>query len=52
VIGSVWVTSRDDGTISRIDPATNRVEARIEVGNDPEGIVVDDNVVWVAVQGR
>ena len=39
-----------DGTVSRIDPATNEVVATIEVGNAPAGIAVGDGFVWVAVQ--
>jgi YVTN family beta-propeller protein len=31
--GSVWVANRGDGTVSRIDPATNRVVATITIGN-------------------
>jgi YVTN family beta-propeller protein len=48
--GSVWVTNAGDGTISRIDPATNNVTKTIKVGNDPEGIIVGEGRVWVAVQ--
>jgi YVTN family beta-propeller protein len=48
--GSVWVANRGDGTVSRIDPARNHVTATIRVGNAPEGIVVHDNLVWLAVQ--
>jgi YVTN family beta-propeller protein len=48
--GSIWVTNRDDGTISRIDPATNKVTETIDVGNHPDGIVVHNGLVWVAVQ--
>ena len=36
--GAVWVPNEADGTISRIDPATNRVVATIRVG-DPQQLV-------------
>jgi YVTN family beta-propeller protein len=50
--GSVWVANGNDGTVWRIDPRTNMVTKKIEVGNDPEGIVVAHDLVWVAVQAR
>ncbi|HEX6404605.1 MAG TPA: hypothetical protein VF003_15805 [Pseudonocardiaceae bacterium] len=31
--GAVWVPNTGDGTISRIDPTTNRVKATIKIGN-------------------
>ena len=52
--GSVWATSFRDGTLSRIDPETDRVTAKIEisagVANDVE---VDERsgAVWVASHG-
>jgi virginiamycin B lyase len=50
--GAVWVTNAGDGTVSRIDPTKHEVTKTITVGNDPEGIVVSENLVWVAVQAR
>jgi YVTN family beta-propeller protein len=47
---AVWVANAGDGTVSRIDPAANEVTTTITVGNDPEGIVVAENRVWVTVQ--
>jgi YVTN family beta-propeller protein len=47
--GAVWVTNSAAGTVSRIDPATNREEA-IDVGNSPAGIAVYRGLVWVSVQ--
>ena len=47
--GAVWVTNFAAGTVSRIDPATNREEA-IDVGNSPAGITVYRGLVWVSVQ--
>ena len=46
----VWVANNDDGTVSRIDPATEEVVATIEIG--PIGlsdvVVAGDGSVWVA----
>jgi YVTN family beta-propeller protein len=39
-----------DGTVARIDPATNEVLRIIEVENAPAGIVVADGFVWFAVE--
>jgi virginiamycin B lyase len=36
--GAVWVPNEADGTVSRIDPATNRVVATIHVG-DPQQLL-------------
>jgi YVTN family beta-propeller protein len=44
---SVWVANEDDGTVSRIDPATNQVRV-IEVGKRPGLIAVGEGSVWVA----
>jgi YVTN family beta-propeller protein len=43
------VANRDDGTLSRIDPSTNRVVATIHVGGQPESVAVGGGAVWVAV---
>jgi DNA-binding SARP family transcriptional activator/DNA-binding beta-propeller fold protein YncE len=47
--GAVWVANTAAGTVSRIDPATNREKA-IDVGNSPAGIFVYRGLVWVSVQ--
>jgi virginiamycin B lyase len=44
----VWVANTIDGTVSRIDPRTNRVTATIRVGADPKQLAVGDGAVWVA----
>lgn len=44
--GFVWVSSSDDGTITRIDPVT-RAARTYEVGGIPGQIVVDDEAVWI-----
>jgi tRNA A-37 threonylcarbamoyl transferase component Bud32 len=36
------------GRLARIDPATNRVEQTIAVGNGPSAVAVDGSGVWVA----
>jgi DNA-binding beta-propeller fold protein YncE len=56
--GSVWVaayrrrTGRSylGGTVIRIDPVTNRVVARVALGDlGPDGILAAHGLVWVAV---
>jgi len=50
--GSAWVVnSGGDGTVSRIDPATNEVIATIPVGADPQGAAFGDRSVWVVNSG-
>ena len=49
--GAVWVTNTRHGTVSRIDPATNRVKATIQVKALPAGVAVDKEAVWVAITG-
>jgi len=46
---SVWVTNKLDGTVSRIDPATNRVVGTFRVGAWPDHVAVDAGNVWVAL---
>lgn len=49
--GSIWVTNDREGTVSRIDPATNSIVATIEVArpgnNSANAIAADDTSVWV-----
>jgi YVTN family beta-propeller protein len=50
--GAVWVASVEDGTIMRIDPATNEVVATIPVsagGDGPWDVVAGEGGVWVTV---
>ena len=47
--GSVWVANSGDGTVSRIDPRTDRVAATIRVGQSPQELVVTAGAVWVSV---
>ena len=37
------------GLLSKVDPDTNRLVTSIELGFRPEGVVVADGLVWVAV---
>jgi YVTN family beta-propeller protein len=48
--GSVWVTNRSDGTVTRIDPTT-LVSETIPVGHSPAAIAVNDAGAWVANAG-
>jgi YVTN family beta-propeller protein len=45
----VWVTNQVAGTVSRIDPRTNKVVKTIQLGFSPHGLVGADGTVWVAV---
>ena len=51
--GSVWVTNASRGTLSRVDPRTGEVAAKIEVGRGATGVAVDEDsgAVWVASGG-
>jgi len=47
-LGSVWVANSFDGTITRIDPATDSVRAAITVGDGPNAIAITPGAVWVS----
>jgi virginiamycin B lyase len=60
--GSVWVVARPGlrccppqsigtGTLTRIDPTTNTVDATIDVRGDPAGVAVGEGSVWIADAG-
>ena len=50
---AVWVSNVQDGTVSRIDPATNEVVANVEVGAQPcDGVVGPDGAVWIPNRGE
>ena len=51
-VEAVWVANTDAGTVSRIDPDTNRVVQTIDLGEAPAGLVVAGNLLWVTVQER
>jgi len=44
----VWVTSADDGTLSRLDPSTGGLVHPIGIGADVNGVAVGFGSVWVA----
>ena len=45
---AVWVANGEDGTVTRIDPATGQPSGPMPVGSGPEGIAVTPAAVWVA----
>ena len=45
---AVWVTDKEDGTVSRIDPATMEVTGAFYVGAGPDGVALTNDSVWVA----
>jgi YVTN family beta-propeller protein len=47
---AVWVANSQDATVSRVDPATNRVVATVMVGEGPTGLAVGSGgrSVWVS----
>jgi YVTN family beta-propeller protein len=47
--GAVWVAN-GNAEVVRVDPDTNEVVARIQVGNDPSAIATGDGSVWVVDQ--
>jgi YVTN family beta-propeller protein len=52
--GAIWVANHHGGTVSRIDPATNKVVANIKVATPgasggPQGIAAGLGSVWVGV---
>jgi streptogramin lyase len=49
---AVWVSSPVQGTVTRISTATRDIEAVIEVGGYPQGIVANSAEVWVATGDR
>ena len=60
--GAIWVAARPafrccppepvgTGTLTRIDPATDSVDATIPIGGQPAGIAVGDGAIWIADPG-
>jgi YVTN family beta-propeller protein len=45
--GSLWVTSFESGTVTRVDPSTLRPTRVIRVGRNPTGIASCGGYVWV-----
>ena len=46
----VWAADSVDGKVSRIDPHTNKVTAKVPIGA-PQAIAAGDGSVWVSVAG-
>ena len=46
--GGVWVSLLGHDEVARIDPATDKIVARIPVGEAPAGIALTPGSVWVA----
>jgi YVTN family beta-propeller protein len=44
--GVVWVASKDDGTVDRIEDGA--VTDTIDVGSNPVGVALSDDALWVA----
>jgi hypothetical protein len=44
--GSMWVVSRGEGSVWRIDTVTRKV-VRIGVGAGPGDVAVDDQAAWI-----
>lgn len=47
----VWVTNLVDDTVSRIDPATNRVGRVIHMPAEPRDLAIGQGRVWVTLAG-
>ena len=45
----VWVANASRGTVTRIDPRSNRVDAVIRLGNAPRALAWDGKRLWVSV---
>lgn len=48
----VWAISFQEGTLTRIDPATNIAAATIEVGSGAASVVSDGDSLWVVGYGQ
>lgn len=48
----VWLTSYDNGVVERIDPETNEVEFRAELGGNINGITEGLGGIWVTDTGQ
>jgi YVTN family beta-propeller protein len=60
--GAVWVVARPAfhccpattvgiGTLTRIDPTTNSIKAKVPIGGAPVGVAVGEGSVWIADAG-
>jgi YVTN family beta-propeller protein len=48
--GGIWVASKLDRTVTRLDPATGKIIATIELGNEPQRLAAGGGAVWVSVR--
>ena len=44
---TLWVSSRDDGTITRVDVGTGTIATTIDVGAPPGGLAVEGDDLWI-----
>ena len=44
---AIWVLSRTQGTITRIDPSTKESTGVVQVGPTPVGLAVGNGAIWV-----
>ena len=49
VAGGRWVANASRGTVTRVDPRTNRADAVIRLGNAPRALAWDGERLWVSV---
>jgi streptogramin lyase len=50
-VGSVWTTNSIEQRLIRIDPANNRVSARIPLkGSNPFGLAYGAGSIWVTIE--
>lgn len=50
--GALWVANRGDGTVSRVDLATDRVVATVPVGDAADVVAAGPDAVWVGGWSR
>ena len=46
--GAVWVTNPQEGTLTKIDPASADVQQVLDGLGGPSGLTIDDDYIWVA----
>jgi multiple sugar transport system substrate-binding protein len=46
--GAIWFLSVQDGSVSRIDPASGRIVDRVGIGRVPTGLVLGGGALWAA----
>jgi YVTN family beta-propeller protein len=46
--GALWSANSEAGTVSRIDPAANLVNATVRVGLGPRQLAVGETFLWVS----